>query len=91
MEYRQIDPDLPSLGRWFSLNRRFPRESTLRMLEYEALGKADIFDTAHVRELTNITRARLLVKLRVAEIALLVEIVFQLLHDGLALLVDSSL
>jgi len=37
MQYQQIDPDLPSLARWISLNKRYPRQSTLRMMEYEAL------------------------------------------------------
>ena len=45
MEYRQIDPDMPSIGRWISLNRKHPRHSTLRMLEYEALEKMELKGT----------------------------------------------
>ena len=37
MEFRLIDPDLPTVSRWFALNRKYPRQSTLRMLEYEHL------------------------------------------------------
>ena len=42
MNYQQIDPDLPGLQRWLRLNKNFPGQSTLRMLEYEALAKVDL-------------------------------------------------
>ncbi len=36
------DPKLPTLGRWIELNRRFPNNSTLRMLEYEKLSSIEL-------------------------------------------------
>jgi SAM-dependent methyltransferase len=42
MNYQQIDPDLPSISRWIKLNRKYPGESTLRMMEYEALEKVSL-------------------------------------------------
>jgi len=42
MEYRRIDPRLPTVGRWLDLNRRFPGDSTLRKLEYERLTAIDL-------------------------------------------------
>jgi len=45
MQYTLKEPDLPSVARWISLSKRFPRQSTLRMLEYEALEKVQLKGT----------------------------------------------
>jgi len=42
MEYTRIDPALPTVGRWISLNGRFPGNSTLRKLKYEKLTALDL-------------------------------------------------
>ena len=42
MEFRLVDPDLPTVSRWLSLNSRYGRQSTLRMLQYEHLEKQSV-------------------------------------------------
>lgn len=42
MQFKLIDPQLPSLRRWLALNRKYPKESTLRMMEYELLSKVPL-------------------------------------------------
>ncbi len=39
MEYRVQPPPVPSFARWRDLRRRFPGNSLLRRMEYEALAK----------------------------------------------------
>ncbi|SEF99913.1 class I SAM-dependent methyltransferase [Jhaorihella thermophila] len=39
MEYRFERPPLPSFARWRDLHRRFPGNSLLRMMEYEAIAR----------------------------------------------------
>lgn len=42
MQYTYIAPRLPGLRRWRDLHRRFPGNSVLRVLEYEALAEHDL-------------------------------------------------
>lgn len=42
MDYQYIEPEIPSFARWRDLHRKFPDNSLLRMMEYEALGTISI-------------------------------------------------
>ena len=42
MEFRILEPPLPSFARWRDLHRRFPGNSLLRMMEYEALDRLEM-------------------------------------------------
>lgn len=45
MDYRYIAPPCPSFARWRDLSSRFPRQSILRQLQYEHLGRLELSGT----------------------------------------------